>query len=151
MNQEEKPVVIAGGLHADERGNLGFVNALDFSSIKRFYHVQNSPDQPIRAFQCHFKEAKYAYVIQGAALFVTAHLDTFPPAVENVPQTFLLSASKPEVVYIPPSYANGFKSLTPDTLIIFFSTCTLAESQQDDKRLPWDYWGTKIWETDATT
>jgi dTDP-4-dehydrorhamnose 3,5-epimerase len=55
----------------------------------------------------------------------------------------VLSANKPSVLYIPPGYANGFMSLTPDARLMFFSTSTLAESKGDDHRYDprhWDIW-----------
>ena len=150
MNQEEKPILIPGGLHTDQRGSVGFVNELQFSTIKRFYHVTNSLSNPIRAFQCHQKEAKYAYVVSGAAKFVAAYLDKLPaPSQSTARYSFKLEADKPQVLYIPPHFANGFKALLPDTTIIFFSTLSLEDSKNDDLRLPHDYWGAELWEDNA--
>ena len=37
-------------------------------------------------------------------------------------------------------FANGFKTLTPDAKLMFFSTSTLEESQGDDIRFDAYYW-----------
>ncbi|EKD44060.1 MAG: hypothetical protein ACD_72C00011G0003 [uncultured bacterium] len=57
----------------------------------------------------------------------------------------VLSARKPQILYIPPGFANGFIALEPDTKVIFFSTSTIIEAQKDDYRYPADYWGKDIW------
>jgi dTDP-4-dehydrorhamnose 3,5-epimerase len=60
----------------------------------------------------------------------------------------VLSDQKPGLVFIPPGYANGFRSLVPDTHILFFSTASLEESKGDDYRFPADYWGSQIWQVE---
>lgn len=59
---------------------------------------------------------------------------------------FILSAKTPQLLYIPPGFANGFMSLTADTQLIFYSTNTLDESQNDDFRYPSHYWD--IWKVE---
>jgi dTDP-4-dehydrorhamnose 3,5-epimerase len=63
-------------------------------------------------------------------------------------ERLLLSAAKPQVVYIPPGYANGIKAMEIETQVMFFSTSTLEESKGDDYRFPYDYWGKEIWEVE---
>ena len=57
-----------------------------------------------------------------------------------------LSDRNPKILFIPPKHANGFRCLENDTRIIFFSTSSLEESEGDDYRFPFDYWGKEIWE-----
>jgi dTDP-4-dehydrorhamnose 3,5-epimerase len=59
---------------------------------------------------------------------------------------FVLSSQTPKVLWIPPGYFNGFKSLEENTKIIFFSTSTLEESLGDDIREDHDKWN--IWNED---
>jgi len=47
---------------------------------------------------------------------------------------------------VPPGYANGFKTLEDNTIIMFYSTSTLEESKGDDYRFDWDKWD--IWQED---
>ena len=61
-------------------------------------------------------------------------------------QKFVLSEYDPKILYIPAGYANGFKTLTDNTQLIFFSTSTLEESKNDDIRFPFNKWN--IWEED---
>jgi dTDP-4-dehydrorhamnose 3,5-epimerase-like enzyme len=129
-----------GGLFADDRGFLRFVNDFDFSNVKRFYQVENHSKNYIRAWHGHLKEGKYVYVAKGTALVGAVDLTT-----EEV-NKFVISSQSPAILYIPPGYANGFKSLEEDTIIMFFSTSTLEESKGDDIRYEWDKWN--IWEED---
>ena len=94
---------IPGGVYADDRGFLRFVNDFDFSNVKRFYQVENHKKGFIRAWHGHHKEAKYVYVAKGTALVGAVNMET-----EEV-NKFTISSQSPSILYIPPGYANGFK------------------------------------------
>ena len=131
---------IQGGLFADDRGFLRFVNDFDFSDVKRFYQVENHSKNFIRAWHGHKKEGKYVYVARGSALVGAVNMDS-----EEVYKTTLTSQS-PSMLFIPPGFANGFKTLEENTILMFFSTSTLEESKGDDIRFDYDKWN--IWEED---
>ncbi len=137
--QSDKPVLIEGGLSVDDRGILAFCNDFKFDDVKRFYIVQNHRSGFIRAWHGHKHEVKYVTAVAGAALVCVVPLGG---ALVDV-RRFTLFANKPAVLYIPPGYANGWMSLTPDCRLLFLSTATLKESAQDDIRFPtyhWDLW-----------
>ena len=67
---------ISGGLFADDRGFLRFVNDFDFSNVKRFYQVENHSRGYIRAWHGHNKESKYVYVAKGSALVGAVNLES---------------------------------------------------------------------------
>ena len=143
------PTIIEGGFAVDERGRLSFVNTFSFEGIKRFYQVENSPKNPIRAFHGHMNEAKYFFMAAGSGLAVAVPIDNpLEPNKKNTVHRFFLSAQKPSVLYIPPGYANGYKILEDGAVLIVFSTSTLEESKQDSYRFPHDYWGEKVWDID---
>lgn len=131
---------IEGGLFADDRGFLRFVNNFNFEGVKRFYQVENHSKNFIRAWHGHNKEAKYVYVSKGSILLGAVNMET-----EEIFKTTLTSQS-PSVLFIPPGYANGFKTLDEGTVVMFFSTSTLEESKGDDIRFDFDKWN--IWEED---
>lgn len=139
-----KPTLIPGGIAIDDRGSVSFVNDFDFKNVKRFYAVANHRQGFVRAWHGHKKEAKYVLVTSGAALVGAVKIDNWEkPASTLEPEKYVLAASKPALLFIPAGYANGFKSLTKDTKIMFFSTSTLEESKGDDFRYParhWDIW-----------
>jgi dTDP-4-dehydrorhamnose 3,5-epimerase-like enzyme len=139
-----EPRLVQGGLAVDDRGELGFVNDFDFAGVKRFYTVSNHRSGFVRAWHAHRREAKYVMAIQGAALVGAVAIDHWEnPSTDARVDRYVLSSSKPSILYIPAGYANGFMSLTEDAKLIFFSTSSLAESMDDDIRYPsrhWDIW-----------
>jgi len=143
--ETSKPVMMAGGLAADDRGELGFVNDFRFEGVKRFYTVANYRQGFIRAWHGHKREAKYVTAVSGAAVVGAVRIDNWDePSRDLTVDRFVLSAHKPSVLYIPSGFANGFMSLTPDLKLMFFSTSSLDESQGDDFRFDARYWD--IWQ-----
>lgn len=139
------PYLFEGGVVGDERGKVSFVNGFSFPKIKRFYVVANSRVGMVRAWHGHKHEAKYVFVISGAAKVAAVRINNWKhPSKKNKVHTFLLSSEKPEILYVPKGYANGFKSLTDDAKLIFFSTRTLAQSKKDDFRFDAKYWD--VWD-----
>ena len=140
-----KPILMSGGLAADDRGELGFVNDFHFDGVKRFYTVANYRQGFIRAWHGHKREAKYVTAVSGAAVIGAVRIDNWDEPSRELPvDRFVLSAHKPAVLYIPAGFANGFMSLTADLKLMFFSTSTLDESQGDDFRYDARYWD--IWQ-----
>jgi nucleoside-diphosphate-sugar epimerase/dTDP-4-dehydrorhamnose 3,5-epimerase-like enzyme len=141
--------LIRGGIAIDDRGYLNFANEFKFLGVKRFYQVQNFSISTIRAFHGHLRESKYVYVAKGSAIVAAVEIDN----VDNPSRTakinrFILSDKNPQILFIPPNYANGFRPLESDSRIIFFSTSSLEDSKGDDYRYPADYWGNEIWEVE---
>jgi len=140
-----KPFIINGDLSVDDRGELAFVNQFNMKSVKRFYMVSNHKQGFIRAWHAHKNESKYVFIVDGSALISTVQIDDWVnPSSDLTVEKFVLSAKKPSVLYIPSGYANGFKTLSIDTKLIFFSTSTLKDSIVDDYRFDaykWDPWG----------
>ena len=137
--------LIDGGLGVDDRGEVAFVNDFHFESVKRFYVVANHRAGLIRAWHAHKREAKYVTVPIGAAVVGAVKIDNWDnPSRTAAPERYVLSGNKPQVLYVPPGYANGFMSLTVDTKVIFFSTASVEESRKDDIRYDARYWN--IWD-----
>jgi dTDP-4-dehydrorhamnose 3,5-epimerase len=135
-----EPRLIEGGLSIDDRGVVSYANDFDFKGVKRFYMVQNHSKGFIRAWHGHKKEAKYVYVVSGSIkLGIVAYFD-------DTPKVYILSANKPQVLYIPRGHYNGFQTLTDDAKVIFYSTSTLEESKGDDDRVFYKHWD--IWSED---
>jgi dTDP-4-dehydrorhamnose 3,5-epimerase len=136
----DSPRITPGGVAVDDRGSVRFVNDFNFQDVKRFYKVQNHRRDFIRAWHGHQHEAKYVYVASGSALVGAANMET------NEVNKFVLSSQSPKVLFIPAGYANGFKTLEENTIILFFSTSDLNSSLNDDIRFEYDKWN--IWEED---
>jgi dTDP-4-dehydrorhamnose 3,5-epimerase len=132
--------LLNGGISIDDRGSVRFVNEFDFKNVKRFYQVSNHTKGFIRAWHGHKKEGKYVYVTSGSALIGVVNMKT------DQMKKFILSDKMPKILWIPPGYFNGFKSLEENTNIVFFSTSSLQDSMEDDIREPYDKWD--IWSED---
>jgi dTDP-4-dehydrorhamnose 3,5-epimerase-like enzyme len=140
-NVEEEPRLIQGGLAVDDRGEVGFVNGFDFAGVKRFYRVVNHQPGFVRAWHAHRYEAKYVTAMAGAAIVAAVKIDDWDnPSKDSRIYRHVLSANSPAVLYIPAGYANGFMSLTQDSVLVFFSTASLEEGRGDDVRYDARYW-----------
>lgn len=137
--------IINGGISTDDRGTVRFVNDFTFENVKRFYQVQNHQAGFIRAWHGHEFESKFVYVAQGSALVSAVPLEIMRSETYDPSTIFktVLSSNNPKILYIPKGYANGFKTLSDDTILLFFSTSTLQESINDDIRF--DYNHIDIW------
>ena len=137
----DSPRLIPGDTAIDDRGKLAFVNDFDFTGIKRAYTVSNHRVGYVRGWHGHKIEAKYVSVVTGASMFGVVQIDDWDnPSKSLKISKFVLSETKPSVLYIPPGHAHGFMSLTADTRVIFYSTSTLADSLNDDFRYDARYW-----------
>lgn len=139
MNSEkvkiDLPYLFKGGVVADKRGRVSFVNDFQFPKIKRFYVVENRRVGMVRAWHGHKYESKFIFVVSGKALVGAVQIDNWKnPSKKAKVHSFLLSFDKPSILYIPKGYVNGFKSLTKDTKLLIFSTKTLDQSKKDDIR-----------------
>ena len=136
--------LIRGGIAFDDRGSLSFANDFAFAGVKRFYAVRNHSSDVVRAWHAHRREAKYVSVLQGAAIVGAVKIDDWEsPSPDVTPARYVLASGAPSVLYVPAGYANGFKTLTEDTIILFFSTASLEDSVGDDTRFEARYWD--IW------
>ena len=135
------PTIFQGSRATDDRGSLGFINGFGVSNFKRFYTVSNHSSNFIRAWYGHLKEEKAIIVLQGVALVCAVEMnDCKSPDKNNQITRHVLSGNNPAALYIPAGYANGFKTLTSDAIVLFFSSTTVEESLGDDYRFKFDYW-----------
>jgi dTDP-4-dehydrorhamnose 3,5-epimerase-like enzyme len=140
---EEKmkiPYLVEGGISIDDRGVVKYINEFNFKA-KRLYTVSNFSSLFIRAWHGHKKEEKCVMVLKGAAVVAAIPIEdwAYPRDSKNI-YRYVLSDKKPAMVYIPKNCVNGFMSLTDDSQLLFFSSATLEESQEDDYRFEPDFW-----------
>lgn len=134
-------MVIKGGIHKDERGIIKHVNGFDMTAVKRFYSIQHPDTTIIRAWQGHKKETKYFYVVKGEFAIAKVKIDNWLEPSKNLTvEKIILSENNPELLMIEPGYANGFKALIPDSILLIYSDLTLDESANDIIRFPENYW-----------
>ena len=136
-----KPVIIGGGIAVDDRGELMFSNDFDMDLVRRFYTVKNHKSNFVRAWHAHKQESKFVSIVSGSAILAAVKIDNWDkPSQDLTINRFVLSVNKPSVILIPGGYAHGYKTLTEETKLIFFSTATLEESINDDFRFDAYYW-----------
>ena len=137
----ENVFFIKGGISVDDRGTLSFCNDFDMSDVKRFYTVSNHSSNFVRAWHAHKHEGKYVSVVSGSIIIASVKIDKWEnPSKDLKVERFVLSEFNPGVIFIPGGYAHGYKTLVPDTRIIFFSTADLTKSVKDDYRYDAYYW-----------
>ena len=140
----EEPHLIQGKAVVDDRGTVRFVNDFSFDNVKRFYSVSNHALGFVRAWHGHRHEAKFCTAVRGSFLVCCVRVDDWNTPSTDLPiHRFVLSDQTPAVLYVPAGYANGFKSLTADATILFFSSARLEDSLGDDIRFParlWNPW-----------
>jgi len=135
------PELLRGGTAIDDRGHLGYVNGVDFTPVRRLYVVSNHRPGFVRAWHGHQREDKWVMVVSGAAIVAAVEVDDWEhPSRDAMVHRFVLSEHQPDILHIPAGYANGFKTLTPGTRVMFWSTATLEGSLSDDFRWPATYW-----------
>jgi len=79
--------------------------------------------------------------VSGAALACCVKIDDWDtPSADTQVDRFVLDASGPSVLSVPPGYANGAMSLTPGTKLLYLSDASLDASLGDDIRYPARYW-----------
>ena len=149
MRMVEDIEIIEGRLVVDDRGSITFANDFNFKNVRRFYQLENFSTDTVRAWHGHLQEGKYVFVSNGSIILGIVPLDnTTNPSKSNPVTRMVLSSRTPQIVYIPPGYANGFRAIEENTKITFFSTSSLEGSEGDDYRFPYDYWGEDIWEVE---
>ena len=152
MEDLNKPQLIRAGFSVDERGRVTFCNEFDFKDkgIRRFYMLENTSLDTIRAFHGHLHESKYVLLVSGRAMVCAAKFDPAKKPEAKDVTMFVLSAKEPSILYIPKGFANGSRFLEENTRVMVFSDVSLEESKKDDYRLPYDYWGKEIWSLDRS-
>lgn len=133
-----KPQLFNRNLFVDDRGHFENVPLdhpkFDFKA-KRTYICTNFQQGLVRAFHFHEHEAKIFICLQGAAKFILFEGCKYSKdTVGTTPDIFVISADMGKAIFIPSNYANGWQSLTEDTILLGLSNKTVEESRKDDFR-----------------
>ena len=144
MIEQKTPQIINGGSHTDERGTISFVNNFDFEGVNRFYTIHHPNTEIIRAWQGHTQDSKYYYPVKGCWLIAWVKMELDKAEEDWEVDYIKLSASDNKIVFLPPGYANGFKALENDSIIIGFSASGEIEEKEilrwdSDRWLDWSF------------
>jgi dTDP-4-dehydrorhamnose 3,5-epimerase-like enzyme len=140
MNALELPRLIPGGQHVDARGTVSFVNGFDFKGVDRFYWVTAAANV-LRGWVGHRREQKWFAVVQGEVLIAVVRPDDWERPSPDLPVArYLLSASDPQILHVPPGHATGSVSLNQEAVLMIFSSGKITAAKADDFRFAADQW-----------
>ena len=125
--------LIQGGAHTDARGTLRFCNDFNMASVRRFYIIANSVEQPVRGWIGHKRETKWFFPLKGTTTVTVESMSE--PTCPTCSTRFNLSATSPSVLKIPGG--NWFCIEQHDGAeVMVFSDCKVGEYENDDLRRP---------------
>ena len=140
-SNELRPRIIGGGLHVDARGIVSFVNDFDFQGVDRFYTIRAHRLHDLRGWVGHQRDHKWFFAVQGTTLIAIVKPDRWDSPASNLPvERFILSAAKPQVLHVPPGHATGSVNLSPDAILMIFSSGRMECAHEDDYRFPANTW-----------
>jgi dTDP-4-dehydrorhamnose 3,5-epimerase-like enzyme len=135
----QDPILLKGGNHQDERGNLEFNNAFDASDVKRMYTISNSESNPVRGWQGHQIETRWFTCVLGSFEITLVAVDDWEqPCITQKKQVFLINASSLDVLYTPPGYLTRLNMLEPNSKLVVMSNYAMGEVQ-DEYRFDLNY------------
>ncbi len=140
----KNPQIIEGDIFSDNRGILSFINDFDLGAIKRMYYTTNANIDIIRAWQAHKIESRWFLCTNGTFKVKLVKVEDWDlPKASTEIYEFDLNSEKPEVLLIPPGFANGFKAESENARLMIFSDYYLNEIVDNYK---FDFKNFKEWE-----
>ncbi len=137
----ERPSLIQGGLHADERGSLTFFNDFAFPAIERFYIIRPARPHVVRGWMGHRREQKWFTAVEGDLLVAVVRPDDWTSPGRELPvATFALSAAEPQILAVPPGHATAIIGTTLRSALMVFSTGKIEDAPSDTYRFSPDMW-----------
>jgi len=135
------PKLIEGGVFSDQRGTLQFVNDFDMSVIKRMYFTTHPLTKTVRAWQGHKIESRWFFCVKGGFKVRLVKIDNWEIPSNNCEIfEFELKDEKPQVLYIPNGFANGFKATIENSKLMIMSDYGLNEIENDNYRFNSNKW-----------
>ncbi|MDP6370692.1 MAG: dTDP-4-dehydrorhamnose 3,5-epimerase family protein [Planctomycetota bacterium] len=107
--------------------------------------------QAIKAFHLHRRQTDVWFVPPSDKIMLVLADVRSGSASEGVVQRLILGDGNSRLVRIPPGVAHGCRNLRPSTpgSIIYFVDVQFSVGEEcDEGRLPWDHFGTELWEVE---
>lgn len=105
----------------------------------------------IKAFHLHKRQTDVWYVPPSDKLLLVLSDVRKGSPTEGVTKRYVLGDGNSRLVRIPPGVAHGCKNLrpaTPSAIIYFVDVQFAIDDTCDEGRLPWDHFGTEVWEVE---
>lgn len=133
---------IPGGVAADHRGSIRFVNGFDMAAVKRFYIIENKDTETIRGWRAHRIEQRWFYVLDGAFSLKTVKIDHWESPSPALPvEEAILRSEDQRVIHVPVGYGTAFQALEPRSRLLVFADYGIEHAAADDYTWPADYFG----------
>lgn len=103
----------------------------------------------INAFHIHPKETQDELwcVVDGDMQVWLADVRQDSPT-HGARRCYHLSGEAPALLYIPTGVAHGYKAGPQGALLVYAMNAQFNISDPNEGRLPWDFFGTSLWEED---
>ena len=105
----------------------------------------------IKAFHLHRRQTDVWYVPPSDKILLCVADVRGGSPTEGVVQRIVLGDGNSRLVRIPPGVAHGAKNLrpaAPGAIIYFVDVQFSMDEDCDEGRLPWDHFGTEIWDVE---
>ena len=133
------PKIIEGNRHEDQRGTLFFNNDFDGADIRRIYVIENKSVDFTRAWQGHKIEQRWFTAIVGSFRIELIAIDNWETPSKNLERfTFLLDATKLDVLHIPSGCVSSIQSLEGGSKLLVMADYLMGELE-DEFRFSLDY------------
>lgn len=131
---------IKGGVAADHRGQIRFVNDFDMTEVKRFYIITNADTELVRGWRAHRLEQRWFYVLSGSFSLDIVKIDNWEQASPALPiSKETLMASEQRVLHVPVGYGLAWRALEPGSELLVYADSNIADAKLDDYTYPLDY------------
>ncbi len=135
----EKPFILKGGQHSDERGQICYNNDFDLSEIKRIYTIENSDTKIMRGWQGHKIEQRWFSAVVGSFKVQLIQVDNWErPSKDCKKFSFLLDSDNLDVLFVPKGYLSSIQSLEVQSKLLVMADYLLG-AIKDEYRFEVDY------------
>jgi len=136
---EKEPILIKGGQHTDNRGQIRFNNDFDLTEVKRIYTIENRSTETIRAWQGHKIEQRWFSAVSGSFKIKLIKIDNWENPSKNLEKlTFVINAEKLEVLHVPQGYVSSIQALEEGSKLLVMANYLLG-AIKDEYRFEVDY------------
>ncbi len=141
--------------HSDDGGNFTEIFRLSSGSIQGLSEpfetkqVSMSLLVPgtVKAYHLHYKQDDLWYVPPFQRLLVNLHDVREGSPTFDQHQKLLLGGGKNVLLRIPRGVAHGIANIYQHDMMMFYATTEqFNPDEPDEHRLPWDIFGTEVWE-----
>src|ERR1039458_8901693 len=114
----EGPRIIEGGLYVDNRGSLAFFNEFAFPGVERFYIIRPARPRAVRGWIGHQRDQKWFTAVEGTIAVAVVRPDDWQSPDAHAPVSkFVLAATKPQILTVPPGHATAIIGISPQAAL----------------------------------